>query len=84
MLCVALQFSSRLDELEELLSDNRIWKERTVGVGLLTAQQVGVGLLLRYRPMLHLPAYSQLCASGGLAEMCSDAGSTELMVGLQR
>jgi NADH dehydrogenase (ubiquinone) Fe-S protein 2 len=35
------QFSSRLDELEELLSDNRIWKERTVGVGLLTAQQVG-------------------------------------------
>jgi hypothetical protein len=34
------QFSSRLDELEELLSDNRIWKERTVGVGLLTAQQV--------------------------------------------
>jgi NADH:ubiquinone oxidoreductase subunit D len=35
-----LQFSSRLDELEELLSDNRIWKERTVGVGLLTAQQV--------------------------------------------
>lgn len=39
----ALQFSSRLDELEELLSDNRIWKERTVGVGLLTAQQVRVG-----------------------------------------
>jgi hypothetical protein len=38
-----LQFSSRLDELEELLSDNRIWKERTVGVGLLTAQQVGAG-----------------------------------------
>lgn len=35
----ARQFSSRLDELEELLSDNRIWKERTVGVGLLTAQQ---------------------------------------------
>lgn len=39
---VVLQFSSRLDELEELLSDNRIWKERTVGVGLLTAQQVRV------------------------------------------
>lgn len=42
-ICI-MQFSSRLDELEELLSDNRIWKERTVGVGLLTAQQVG-GLL---------------------------------------
>lgn len=40
LLPVLLQFSSRLDELEELLSDNRIWKERTVGVGLLTAQQV--------------------------------------------
>ena len=28
-----------MDELEELLSNNRIWKERTVGVGLVTAQQ---------------------------------------------
>jgi hypothetical protein len=37
--CSPSQFSSRLDELEELLSDNRVWKERTVGVGLLTAQQ---------------------------------------------
>lgn len=27
----ARQFSSRLDEMEELLSNNRIWKERTVG-----------------------------------------------------
>lgn len=33
------QFSSRLDELEELLSDNRVWKERTVGIGLINAQQ---------------------------------------------
>jgi hypothetical protein len=33
------QFSSRLDELEELLSNNRIWKERTVGIGPITAQQ---------------------------------------------
>jgi hypothetical protein len=33
------QFASRLDELEELLSNNRIWKERTVGVGLVSAQQ---------------------------------------------
>jgi NADH:ubiquinone oxidoreductase subunit D len=34
-----LQFSSRMDELEELLSDNRVWKERTVGIGLINAQQ---------------------------------------------
>jgi NADH:ubiquinone oxidoreductase subunit D len=28
-----------MDELEELLSDNRVWKERTVGIGLINAQQ---------------------------------------------
>lgn len=37
----ARQFSSRLDEIEELLSGNRIWKERTVDVGTITAQMVG-------------------------------------------
>lgn len=37
----ARQFASRLDEMEELLSGNRIWKERTVDVGIVTAQQVG-------------------------------------------
>lgn len=25
--------------MEELLSANRIWKERTVGIGIITAQQ---------------------------------------------
>ena len=35
----ARQFASRLDEMEELLSGNRIWKERTVDVGIVTAQQ---------------------------------------------
>ena len=33
------QFGHRIDELEELLSNNRIWKQRTVGVGIVTAQQ---------------------------------------------
>ena len=37
----ARQFSSRMDEIEELLSGNRIWKERTVDVGTITAQMVG-------------------------------------------
>ena len=32
----AEQFSSRIDELEELLSENRIWKQRLVGVGVIT------------------------------------------------
>lgn len=37
----ARQFSSRLDEIEELLSGNRIWKERTVDVGIVPAKMVG-------------------------------------------
>lgn len=36
-----LQFPHRLDEIEELLSGNRIWKERTVDVGVVSAQMVG-------------------------------------------
>lgn len=30
------QFSSRLDEIEELLSENRIWKQRLVDVGVVS------------------------------------------------
>ena len=35
----AIQFSSRLDELEELLTENRIWKQRLVDVGVITTEQ---------------------------------------------
>lgn len=35
----ASQFSSRIDELEELLTENRIWKQRLVDVGVLTLEQ---------------------------------------------
>lgn len=31
-------FSQRVDEFEELLTENRIWKSRTVGVGVVSAQ----------------------------------------------
>lgn len=34
-----VQFSSRLDELEELLTENRIWKQRLVDVGVITSEQ---------------------------------------------
>lgn len=34
----ARQYASRLDEMEELLTGNRIWKERTIDVGVITAQ----------------------------------------------
>ncbi|KAI3406574.2 NdufS2 [Candida oxycetoniae] len=33
----ATQFGDRIDEIEELCTDNRIWKERTIGVGVVSA-----------------------------------------------
>jgi NADH-quinone oxidoreductase subunit D len=33
-------FPSRIDEYETLLTDNRIWKQRTVDVGIVTPEQV--------------------------------------------
>ena len=33
------QLPSRLDELEELLTGNRIWRVRLVDVGVVTAKQ---------------------------------------------
>ncbi|KAJ3194591.1 NADH dehydrogenase [ubiquinone] iron-sulfur protein 2 [Irineochytrium annulatum] len=35
----ALQFNGRVDELEESLSQNRIWTGRLIGIGKVTAQQ---------------------------------------------
>ena len=35
----AQQFSSRIDEMEELLTTNRIWKQRLVDVGIVSAAQ---------------------------------------------
>jgi NADH-quinone oxidoreductase subunit D len=32
-------FSDRLDEYEDLLTENRIWRKRTIGVGILTVPQ---------------------------------------------
>jgi len=34
-----VQFSARVDELEELLTGNRIWKERLVDIGVVTAEE---------------------------------------------
>lgn len=33
------QFASRIDEMEELLTGNRIWKQRLVDIGVVTAEQ---------------------------------------------
>lgn len=35
----AKQFASRIDELEDMLSNNRIWKERLQGIGIVTPQK---------------------------------------------
>ena len=34
-----LQFASRIDEMEEMLTNNRIWKQRLVDVGVVSADQ---------------------------------------------
>lgn len=33
------QFASRIDEIEDMLSNNRIWKERLQGIGIVTPQK---------------------------------------------
>ena len=33
----ATQFGDRIDETEEMLTDNRIWKQRLEGVGVIPA-----------------------------------------------
>jgi NADH dehydrogenase I D subunit len=35
----AKQFSSRIDEIEELLTENRIWKYRLINIGVVTKEQ---------------------------------------------
>lgn len=47
----AIQFNSRIDEMEELLTNNRIWKQRLIDVGIVTKEQAldwgFTGVLLR-------------------------------------
>ena len=47
----AEQFSTRVDEMEEMLTTNRIWKQRLVDIGVVTAKQATdwgfSGVLLR-------------------------------------
>ena len=34
----AVKFPERIDEMEEMLTDNRIWKERTIDIGVISAE----------------------------------------------
>ena len=39
----AEQFGTRLDEIEELLTDNRIWKQRLIDIGVVSAKMPWIG-----------------------------------------
>jgi len=45
------EFGHRIDEMEELLTNNRIWKQRLINVGVVTAEQAAdwgfTGVMLR-------------------------------------
>jgi NADH dehydrogenase (ubiquinone) Fe-S protein 2 len=51
------QFSSRIDEIEELLTNNRIWKQRLTNIGVITQEQAenwGLsGVMLRGSGIVH-------------------------------
>lgn len=52
-----LQFGYRINEIEEMLSGNRIWKQRLVDIGVVTAKQAQdwgfTGVMLRGSGVLH-------------------------------
>ncbi len=65
------RFPQRIDESEALLTDNRIWKQRTVGVGVVTAERAlqlgftgpmlrGSGVAWDLRKMQPYEVYDQL------------------------
>lgn len=67
----AKQFASRVDEIEDMLSGNRIWKERLQGIGIVTPQKAltwgfsgvmcrGSGLLWDLRKTNPYEIYSDL------------------------
>ena len=39
-------FASRIDEMEEMLTNNRIWKQRLVDIGVVTAEEAMIGAFL--------------------------------------
>jgi NADH dehydrogenase (ubiquinone) Fe-S protein 2 len=67
----SVQFASRIDEIEELLTNNRIWKQRLVDIGIVTSAQAldwgfsgvmlrGSGISWDLRKMQPYEVYSEL------------------------
>ena len=41
------RFPQNVDEYESLLTDNRIWKQRTVGIGVVSAERaIALGFMM--------------------------------------
>ena len=34
------KFSERLDEVEDLITDNRLWKQRTIDIGVISSEEM--------------------------------------------
>ena len=65
------QFNTRLDEIEEMLTNNRIWKQRLVDIGIISAKDAlnlgfsgvmlrGSGISWDLRKTQHYEIYNQL------------------------
>lgn len=88
----ATQFSSRVDEIEEVVTGNRIWRHRTIGIGKVTAQQAldwsFTGVMLRgsgvpwdIRKVAPYDKYDEVSCCGF---SCFGGGGGLLTVGLGR
>uniref|UniRef100_A0A8B9UVQ4 NADH dehydrogenase [ubiquinone] iron-sulfur protein 2, mitochondrial n=1 Tax=Anas zonorhyncha TaxID=75864 RepID=A0A8B9UVQ4_9AVES len=72
-------FSMRVDEVEEMLTNNRIWKNRTVDIGVITAEEA-LNYGFRWVPGGSLASGGLLFGVGGLlgvgAGPCPAPGAT--------
>ena len=74
------QFASRIDEIEEVVTGNRIWKERTIGIGRVTAKEAldwsfsgvmlrGSGVPWDIRKVAPYDKYAEVRTAHGLAPL---------------
>ena len=65
------KFSERLDEVEDLITDNRLWKQRTIDIGIISSEDAinwgCSGVMLRSTGQYHhclcsLSVYFSICS----------------------
>jgi NADH-quinone oxidoreductase subunit D len=64
------KFPGRVDEYETLLTENRIWKQRTVGIGVVTPERAtpaSRGTCARRSPTTSTPRWTSTCPSASTA-----------------